>query len=152
MKTAKFPKTRLKDYLRFTEELGDLYIKKYGGELSPQDYDIEITKLEQRYKNTVFEEDTYRFNNVHDLSDFLYENHLDSTGITHEVEHAEEARKLGYDVFFLCILTHNKWRVYNQLGVMTKQDLTPEDYIKLLSVPEEMSDTDKIRYDALVKK
>jgi|TARA_Y100000310_G_C20661242_1_gene804915 hypothetical protein len=152
MKTARMPKTKLEDYLKFNEERNQLGIKLIKGDITKSMFDLSFFVLEDKYNGKVFPEDEYNFPTFCGLCSFVGENDLSSRYLFHELKHAQKARDLGYNPSFQCMLTYMSEGVISmQLSVTFGNYIPPEDSVQILSAPDEMSPGDSKSYDKLIE-
>ncbi len=97
----KSPTTLLEDYFSYSREQKALKLREQLGELTSNEFDIELRFLHERYRDRVnFKDDCYTFNSIKDLTYFLHSLGAGNLfeNMVHEVEHAAEIVSLGYEI------------------------------------------------------
>ena len=148
----KTPKTRLKDYEEFGRNQNTLLSWLSQQIITQDQYQQMSSDLQTEYQDKISGDDVHLFDDLSGLLGFLIDNNLPVTSTPHEMMHGREATRLGYTVKYGCqIVLIGE----DQIGYIpfTKvlEDITAEDFIKVISAPPELSKSDKEALDILNK-
>ena len=138
------PRTYLNDYESFEREQNDLRRNLVQGRISQDESDQMEMALQDNYRNKIFPEDEYIFEDIGGLLGFLIDNSLSVRSIGHERMHGVRAKQLGYTVQYGCRLfsTGNDNEVASGPFVRVLGKITPEDLISIVSAPDKLSGVD----------
>ncbi|MBN2459623.1 hypothetical protein JXB28_05035 [Candidatus Woesearchaeota archaeon] len=144
------PKTYLSDYEAFNGEENTLRSWLTNGRINQLQFDQMRANLQEEYRNKISPEDLHLFDDIGSLLGFLIDNGLPVTQIGHEILHGTAATKLGYTVKYGCqlLLTEENQTGYIPL-VKVLENITAEDYKKIVTSPNELSKGDNDALNAL---
>jgi hypothetical protein len=144
------PKTYLKDYEAYDREENTLINWISRGIISQVEYNKKKEELQNKYKNKIFPEDTHLFNNAEGLEKFLTDNNMPINQVEHEIQHATVAKQLGYTVKYGCQVLLNDNNTQGVIPfVKVLENITIEDYKKIVSAPDKLSKGDVEAINAL---
>lgn len=140
------PKTNLEDYTAFERDKNILCKGVIERKISREEYYKKIAALQEQYKDRIFPEDEYLFDNIGEFLEFLLDNNLPVDSIAHEMMHGTTAQKLGHRIKYGCRFVIKENQVAYVPFVQVLSDITTittEDIKTIASAPGDLSQIDK---------
>lgn len=152
MKKINLPRTKFEDYVNCRRMVITNYmgLKKEG--ISEEKIDGIIDFMYDRFfKDKIFVEDFYSFNNLNGVENFLLEFEyfsLDKINecIDHEKEHLDKINEFGYSVngFSVCLLSHKDEVTFSARILLNKKGVSLNKFKEIVFAPKNLSLTDRL--------
>ncbi|KYK25541.1 hypothetical protein AYK26_05910 [Euryarchaeota archaeon SM23-78] len=154
------PKTHEENFDNYIKERYVLMAKSAKGLISASDIKAGLELVEEKYKDKLFSEDVYLFDDIGGVVGLLIENkvpyHRFEEEISHELMHANEALKRGYSVKYGCrFFLKQDFEIINdkvcpQVGyipfiriIKNNDQFNKKDFTAILSASQYLSRNDK---------
>ncbi|MGV8152254.1 MAG: hypothetical protein ACP5OG_04165 [Candidatus Nanoarchaeia archaeon] len=156
--TIKNPKTNLKDYQEFIHERSMLEVSIVRGDINIEQFDNALINLKDKYKDKIFHEDIYFFDDLASYKSFLEENlgpnHSEKI-LRHELSHSDKALKkdllIKYGIVFFEASSPSALFDYLPF-IRVSGNFTSEDLKEICLSPEDPSFDDHEKCKILEQK
>ena len=144
------PKTLASDYFEFDKERKEFGKKATLEQMTPEEFQKGLIKINERYEDRVFPQDTFLFDNYEKFERFGMGQGLDFymcmyKSIEHERDHAIIAKKLGYTPTYgySFMLDENLSILCKTFTRYDKMPMPLEHVIAITNEPSKLSKNDR---------